>query len=73
MQGPDIFASYNVEVLLRKYMRWIRQDPVWMYKLAEFILTFSVFVVGKLSNVFVTNCCRVIQYVGKINQQVAPY
>ena len=44
-----------------------------MYKLAEFNLIFSVFVVGKLSTVFVTNCCHVIQYVGKINQQGALY
>ena len=40
MQGPEMFASYNVEVLVREYMRWIRQDPVWMYKLAEFNLIF---------------------------------
>jgi hypothetical protein len=44
-----------------------------MYKLAEFNLIFSVFVVGKPSTVFVTKCCSVIQYVGKINQQGALY
>jgi len=56
---------------MRKYMRWIRQDPVWIYTLAEFILNLPVFIVGKLSTVYVTNCCHVIRYVGKIKQQVA--
>jgi hypothetical protein len=44
-----------------------------MHKLPEFNSIFSVFVVGKPSTVFVTTCCSVIQYVGKIIQQGALY